>query len=157
MRYLYLLMLVFLITSCESNRVFEKNVTLEERYWLANEPLSFEFTIDDTNRPYNLYFNIRNSLKFPYARLFVQYTLSDSTGQELDKKLISQFLFDQKTGKPEGNSSIGDVFDHRISILQNHHFVNPGKYQLQLEQFNRQDTLQGVLAVGARVEFTESH
>jgi hypothetical protein len=36
--------------------------------------------------------------------------------------------------------------------MTNYHFDKPGVYSLTLEQFNRKDTLQGVLAVGVRVE-----
>jgi gliding motility-associated lipoprotein GldH len=61
-------------------------------------------------------------------------------------------LFDQKTGRPNGSSGLGDLFDHRISLLSNYHFERPGAYTVSLEQFNRRDTLQGVLAVGVRVE-----
>jgi len=34
----------------------------------------------------------------------------------------------------------------------NYSFSKPGRYTILLEQFNRRDTLNGVLAVGIRVE-----
>lgn len=138
--------------SCDSDRLFEQNVTLETRYWRIDEPVTFDFKVEDSSKPYTIYYNVRNSLEYPYARLFVQYTLSDSTGLPIDKKLNSQFLFDQKTGKPFGQSGVGDVFDHQFLIIEKHVFDYPGKYQLKIEQYNRQDTLRGILAVGARIE-----
>jgi gliding motility-associated lipoprotein GldH len=152
MRIVFIIFLSCLLFACDSDRLFEQNITLEKRYWKADEPLTFDFKIEDSSKPYAIYYNVRNSLEYPYARLFVQYTLSDSTGLQIDKKLKSQFLFDQKTGKPLGQSGIGDVFDHQFLIIDKHIFDYPGKYQLRIEQFNRQDTLQGILAVGARVE-----
>lgn len=141
-----------LLFSCDSDRLFEQNINLKERYWRVDEPMIFDFKIEDSSQPYNIYYNIRNSLEYPYARLFVHYTLSDSTGVPIEKKLNAQFLFDQKTGKPLGKSGIGDVFDHQFLLLEKQVFNYPGKYQLKIEQYNRQDTLRGILAVGARVE-----
>ncbi len=144
--------LVVVLFACDSERVYEQNVNLKARYWRVDEPMVFDFNIEDQSQPYNIYYNVRNSLEYPYARLFIQYTLSDSVGTEIDKKLNAQFLFDQKTGKPFGQSGIGDVFDHQFLIIEKHVFKQPGKYQLKIEQYNRQDTLRGILAVGFRLE-----
>ncbi|HWA35726.1 MAG TPA: hypothetical protein VG737_16400, partial [Cyclobacteriaceae bacterium] len=76
-------------------------------------------------------------------------------GKEISKKLVFNDLFDEKTGRPLGDSGLGDLYDHRFPILQDYSFSNPGKYSLKLDQFNRQDTLQGVIAVGVRVERVE--
>jgi gliding motility-associated lipoprotein GldH len=152
MRNTIIIFLSCLLFSCDSDRLFEQNVTLENRYWRIDEPVTFDFKVEDSSRPYAIYYNVRNSLEYPYARLFIQYTLSDSTGLQIEKKLNSQFLFDQKTGKPLGQSGVGDVFDHQFLIIQNHVFDYPGKYHLKIEQYNRQDTLRGILAVGARIE-----
>jgi len=152
MRNLITIFLLCLLFSCDSDRLYEQNINLEERYWRADQPMVFSFTIEDASKPYNIYYNVRNSLEYPYARLFIQYTLADSTGLQLDKNMTSQFLFDQKTGKPFGQSGIGDVFDHQFLLINKKVFNYPGKYQLKIEQFNRQDTLRGILAVGARVE-----
>jgi gliding motility-associated lipoprotein GldH len=152
MKVIRLTLLFLVLLSCDADRVFEKNISLPERTWVVDQPVTWDFVIEDATRPYNIYFNIRNSLEFPYARLFVQYTLADSAGTSLLQKLSSHYLFDQKTGKPLGSSAIGDVFDHRFLILSNYTFAHPGQYRLTLEQYNREDALQGVVAAGIRVE-----
>lgn len=152
MRYFSLVLVICLFASCDSERVFEQNTEFKDRTWKVSEPVVFDFVIEEPQQKYNLYYNVRNSLDYPYARLFVEYQLSDSTGAELSKKLVSEYLFDQKTGRPLGNSGLGDVFDHRFLLLEKQEFKFAGKYSLRIEQFNRQDTLKGVLAVGVRVE-----
>jgi gliding motility-associated lipoprotein GldH len=152
MKKLLILILACLLLACESNRVYEQNNTLDSRYWRVDDPQIFTFEIKDNAAPYNIYYNIRNSLDYPVARLFVEYTLADSGGVELKKNLTAEYLFDQKTGKPFGESGIGDVFDHQFKIIDKHQFPYAGKYQLTLKQFNRVDTLMGILAVGVRVE-----
>lgn len=151
MRIASLFAIIFLLNSCDSARVYEKNEDLENRFWLVSEKPAFEFTIHD-QQPYNLYCNLRNSVDYPYSRIFITYTLKDSTGSELKKEMINSFLFDEKTGEPLGSSGLGDIYDQQLPLLKNYTFEKPGKYILQFEQFMRTDTLRGVLAVGTRIE-----
>ena len=156
MRYIVLVVLLaILLAACDARRVYEYNQDFKNRTWNVSDTASFEFTIKDLGKKYNLYYNVRNSLDYPYARLFVQYSLQDSTGSELRKELVSAFLFDQKTGKPQGSSGLGDVFDHQFPLLKDYEFKVPGKYKMKMEQFMRMDTLRGVLALGLRVEAAE--
>src|SRR5579872_4999625 len=100
--------IALVLAGCDSRRVFEDNVEFQNRSWRISEPAQFEFRIADRTKKYNLFLNIRNSLDYPFARIFVNYELmqQDST---LNKKMISEYLFDQKTGKPFGTSGIGDI------------------------------------------------
>lgn len=144
--------LLLVLFSCDSNRVYEQQIDFKDKFWSSETTPRFEFEIPDHTRNYNIYCTIRNSLEFPFSRIFVTYHLKDSLNNQLQSELVSTFLFDQKTGRPNGSSGLGDLFDHRISLLSNYHFERPGTYTLSLEQFNRRDSLQGVLAVGVRVE-----
>jgi gliding motility-associated lipoprotein GldH len=152
MKFILFAPITLILFCCDSNRVFEKNYPFQNRSWKASEPVEFEFTVEDTTLFCHVYFTVRNSLEYPYARLFVQYTLRDTAGAILQKKLSTQYLFDQKSGKPLGRSAIGDVFDHQFLLLPNYRFPYPGKYRLTLEQFNRDEDLKGVMAVGVRIE-----
>lgn len=142
---------VFALWGCDRERVYEKNHDFENRYWAVREKPVFEFDVTDTTQAYSVYCNLRNSIDYPYSRIFIQYSLQDSSGNSLKKDLISSFLFDEKTGKPFGSSGLGDIYDQRIVLLENHTFKKTGKHSLQLEQFMRTDTLEGVLAVGIRL------
>ena len=150
-----LLGLLLSFGACDSNRVFEDNKDFKDRTWKITESAQLDFVIADTTQRYNLYLDVRNSLDYPYSRLFVNYNLYDPSGQEVSKKMIMEYLFDQKTGKPKGSSSLGDVYDHRFIFLHNYSFPKPGKFKINFEQFMRQDTLPGILAVGLRVEVIE--
>lgn len=144
--------LLVILFSCDSSRVYEQQVDFQSQSWIVSEVPQFEFEILDHTKNYNIYCTVRNSLEFPFSRFFVTYYLKDSLNNQLRSDLVSAYLFDQKTGRPNGSSGLGDLFDHQIELIPNYHFDRPGKYALSLKQFNRKDTLQGVLAVGVRVE-----
>lgn len=144
--------IIFCALSCDDERVYENNTDFNSRYWPVSEKPEFEFEIVDTLQTYNLYCNVRNSLDYPYARIFITYYLCDSVGSVLDKNMVQQMLFNDKTGEPLGESGLGDIYHHRIPIKMNHRFEQAAKYTVSFEQFMRTDTLSGVLAVGLRVE-----
>jgi gliding motility-associated lipoprotein GldH len=147
-----ILSMAFLLIACSDNRLYEKNVDFEGEQWLVSEKPSFEFTIDDVSAKYNLYCNIRNEVSYPKANIYFTYYITDSAGRLLQSKLLTQYLFDRKTGEAFGDSGLGDIYDHQIPIASNFEFKSPGKYNVSFEQFMRMDTLPGILAVGIRVE-----
>jgi gliding motility-associated lipoprotein GldH len=142
---------VLFLAGCDSSRIFEDYKEFEDRTWKINDPAVFEFQINDVSKKYNLYYNVRNSLDYPVSRIFVNYLLTDSAGNEIAKQLKSDFLF-EKDGQPLGRSGLGDVYDNQFLLLGNHRFEKSGTYRFRLEQFSRYDTLAGILAVGIRVE-----
>lgn len=138
-------------TACDKSRVFEMNHDFDSRYWLVKEQPEFEFRIQDTTTRYNLYCDIRNEISYPKTNLYFTYYLQDSS-RLLQKRLISDLLFDKKTGEPFGTSGLGDIYDHQVPILKNYRFAHTGAYKIKFEQFMRMDTLKGILALGVRVE-----
>lgn len=150
MRSLFFILVIVLLVSCGDNRVYEEYKDFSSKSWIVNDTVSFEFQITDASVPYNLKCNIRNSLDYPYSRIFVNYTLEDSTHKVLATKLVTSYLFDGKTGEPRGSSGIGDIYDNSFTLDSRK--MTAGKYHIKLQQFMRTDTLQGILAAGARIE-----
>jgi len=143
-------------SSCDENRLYEDYKDFEQRSWPVTELPQFEFSIADTQRAYNVYCNLRNSVSYPFSDFRFTYYLKDSVGNMLQSKLMIQYLFDKKSGKPFGESGLGDIYDHQFLILKNHKFKRSGKYSVVFEQFMRTEQLEGVLAVGLRVERVET-
>jgi len=150
-----LLMLVLVIAdACDPSRVYEDHHEFKKRTWVLSDEPTFAFEVKDSAQFYNLYYNIRNSLDYPYSRIFVSCALYDSAGNELQRKLLQHELFDP-AGRPLGESGLGDLYDHQFPILGDYRFTTRGHYSVRFTQFMRQDTLPGVLAIGLRVERRE--
>ena len=151
----FILLFLFLcvgISACDSTRLFEENTDFEDRIWVSAEHPTFVVKVPDHNQSYTIKANFRNSLEYPKANIYYRFLLMDSLGSAVEEKLISNFLFDEKTGKPFGSSGLGDIFDHQFPVLENYKFNYSGEYKIQLEQFMRMDTLEGILSAGVRVE-----
>lgn len=148
----YFVLLVVLASGCNEDRLIDQYVDFEDRYWLVSEKPRFTFAVEDTASAYNVYIHLRNATTYPYSRIFVNFSMQDSTGRASVKKLLNQFLFEAKTGKPLGKSGLGDIYDHRIPVLSKHTFSGKGPYVVELEQYMRTDSLAGILSVGVAVE-----
>src|SRR5262245_11892482 len=98
------------LSGCDSQRVFEQNRELSHQYWRYEDSPTFDFQIGDSVPEYNVYFNVRNSIDYPWTRINVTYSLTDSAGQSLAQHLVFHDLFDA-TGRPYGQSGIGDLYD----------------------------------------------
>ena len=140
----------FLI-SCDDSRVYEENLDVENKIWIADSVKTFQFNIKDPNKKYNLYFNLRNTVSYPYENIYVTYMLRDTLDNQLSEELINFNLFDPKTGEPFG-AGLGDVFDHQLPILDNYKFDHTGPYVFQLQQYMRMDSLPEIISAGLRVE-----
>ncbi len=152
MRAIVFALTILLFVGCDSNKIYDNIVEFDDRAWKVAQPAEFEFVVSDTAEHYDISCTLRNSLDYPFARIFIHYALTDSAGREISKQMISNFLFDQKTGEPNGASGLGDVYDHELPLLKNYSFPYSGKYKVRLEQMMRQDTLRGVLATGLLVQ-----
>jgi gliding motility-associated lipoprotein GldH len=149
------LTLAFFLVACSDGKVYQEYTDFKTRYWLVTDTAKFEFLIQDTTSKYNVYCNIRNSTQYPFSRIFVNFSLTDTLGNNLHKALLNDFLFDPKSGEPLGDTGLGDLYDHRLSVLKNYKFRGAGPYVVRLEQNMRTDSLEGILSIGIGVERSE--
>jgi len=144
--------ILLLTAGCsDPDRIYERNVDFPGNLWLADSIAKFEFLISDDEQTYDLHYNVRNSISYPYHNLYVQYTLEDSTGNVLSKALQNMDLFDPVSGNPLGDG-LGDIFDHRILAVSRQRFPTEGWYRFKVQQFMRQDSLPLIMSMGLRVE-----
>lgn len=139
--------------SCDKNKVFEKYISIPNNTWNTNEPVVFEFEVQDTTQYCNLFINIRSSEDYPYRNMymFMKTTRPDGS-QSLD---TMEFYFLDVTGKPLGKCS-GTVCNNKFLIDREFKFPQPGKYIFELKQAMRTEdgNLPLILDVGMRVEKT---
>ena len=138
-----------LLSSCDRNRVFEKNIDIPDYAWDVKNKPSFEVDIDDTVSLHNLYVNIRQASHYQYANLYMFITIKFPNGK-LAKDTLECVLSDE-TGHWKGEG-MGDIWDNQILWKPNIKFPITGKYTFEFEQAMRTEQLNFVMDVGLRVE-----
>ncbi|WP_266369140.1 gliding motility lipoprotein GldH [Tellurirhabdus rosea] len=143
--------LLLLVGGCDSNAVFKDIEDIEDGRWFVRQSPTFTFQIEDTTQTYSIFYNIRNSLSYPYYNLYISRVLLDSAGKTVESKLDELILLDPKSGKPYGDG-LGDLFDHKIKVADKYRFPRRGQYTIRLRQYMRQNPLPEIYSVGISVE-----
>lgn len=151
---LALLLACLLLTACDKNRLYEQIYTLDNQKWPEKEPFVFQFEVNDTTQLYNVLYNLRYSLDYPYYNLHMKYTIKDEQGQIVATQLQDMNLMHPKTGYPFGNG-YGEMYELQIMALPKIKFKETGKHNFTLHHYMRTDTLEGVASVGLRLEKAE--
>ena len=149
MRYLSILLLILVLSSCDPNRVYEKNIKIPDGIWYRENIVQFELQIEDTINSHNLYVNVRNTSLYPMSNLYLFITTTAPSGHSV-RDTVEIVLADNK-GKWVG-SGLGDIWDLQQLYKKNVRFAQRGKYSFDFEQAMRTEKLPFVLDVGLRVE-----
>jgi gliding motility-associated lipoprotein GldH len=153
------LSLLLVLNACDEQRVFERNVDIEDYAWHKDSVVHLQVPIENADVPYNIYYNVRNALSYPAQNLYLQIEVADSTGRTIASDLNNIELFDRQTGKPYGEG-LGDIFDHQIPVYRDFKFPHPGVYDVSIQHRMRESdkrVMQGnslpyIMSVGIRVE-----
>ncbi len=144
-----LLLMIFFISSCDKQRVFEENTPIPDNIWKVDQPIRFEVNIDDTLSGNNFYMNIRHAEGYPFSNLFVFLKTEFPNGKAARDTI--EFLLQSPDGKWSG-SGLGDLWDSQILFKQNIRFPLKGKYTFTIEQAMRQPAVPMIMEIGMRIE-----
>lgn len=146
-----LVLLLFTLASCEKNRVYEKNISIDKYMWDSKTVPSFSVTISDTTQLYNIYVNIRHADLYPFQNIWLQIGTEFPDGTHANRRIEIMLANDEGKWHGEG---LGDIWDFRALVQENAFFKSGGTYTFTLAQNMRQDPLPGIMAVVLRVEKT---
>lgn len=104
--------IALLVIGCDTKAIYKEYTDIEDEKWYIKNAPSFTFDITDASVPYNIYYNLRNTLSYGYYNLYLTRYLRDASGKEIESRLDELILMDPKTGKPNGDG-LGDIFDHQ--------------------------------------------
>lgn len=142
------------IPACSSSTVIDEQSDISEGLWHLDSLVVFQFDVEDTTAAYEVQYNVRYAVNYPYYNLFLKYYLEDSTGAILSSELQELILFDKKTGKPMGEG-LGDLFDRSVPVFDNKKFSYAGSYTFKVKQFMRMEQLPGILSFGLKIQQPE--
>lgn len=149
---LSLFVAIFLFASCDRNKVYEKNIEIDNNLWKNSESVKFEFEIDDTVSLHNVFINIRHASGYQFNNLWLFVKSSAPNGQTNIDTL--ECVMSDKTGKWLGDG-LGDIYDLQLPWRLNVRFPVKGKYTVEFKQAMRVEVLPGIMDMGLRVEKAE--
>lgn len=149
------LLIAFLIFSCDSNRVFDAYKTVPSQ-WNKDEIAIFKINPPDTINPYNLFVNLRNTKTYKYNNLFLIVEMNFPNGKTLKDTL------EYRMAAPDGTllgTGLSSVKENKLWYKESVIFKEPGEYNIKIQHAMRRNgsvkgivNLEGITDVGFRVE-----
>ena len=150
LRFVVLFLVGIFLWSCNSDYVYQEFVDISDAKWAYSDSISFAFDVPDTNSVYNLYIEIDHSEEFQYQNLYVHIHTTFPQCEMLTEQVSLQ-LSDK--GFWVGNCRKGWC-KARIMIQSDAYFDQKGIHQFVVEQFTRQNPVNGVQSIGFLIEDT---
>lgn len=144
-----LTLLIFLITSCDRNKVYEEYIKIDNNTWSNDNIVKFEFEIEDTSTLHNVYINVRHASLYQYNNLWLFVTSSAPNGTKAVDTVELVLIDNENRWIGDG---LGDIWDVQIPWKTGVRFSHQGVYRVQFEQAMRVDKLPGIMDMGLRVE-----
>ncbi|MCH7657158.1 MAG: gliding motility lipoprotein GldH [Bacteroidetes bacterium] len=147
--YLFAVIALLAIVSCDPDRVYEEFTEIPLHVWKVDHKPVFRVFLTDTVTPHNIYINIRNGSGYSYRNLYIFLTTTSPTGQWI-RDTVDCILADNR-GKWYG-SGWGDIHELRVLYKQNIRFPVSGYYSFEFEQAMRTEHLKEIYDIGLRIE-----
>lgn len=145
-----MLLIAIFCFSCDSNKVFEEYIEVENAVWKKENIASFSVDVLDTSSYHNLYINVRNTGDYAYSNLYLFVTIK-GPDNKFEVDTVNCVLADNR-GRWKGKG-IGDLWDYKKPFLGGVKFAQRGKYVVSYEQAMRvEDGLEGITDIGLRIE-----
>ncbi len=138
-----------LISSCDKNRYYDKNITIERKGWDYGETKKFDITITDTTAAYNIYVNVRHTDDYEFKNIWLNITAIFPDSSTHENKINVELA------KPDGEwigNCVDDICYTTVLIQSNTSFQLPGNYIFEIEQDMRVKTLTNILDIGLKIE-----
>ena len=144
------------IFSCSNHLEYTKYKSIANASWEANKDISFEFNIQDTIAPKNLFIHVRNNNDYPFSNLFVITTMNFPNGDKIIDTL--QYEMADKSGRYLGKG-FTEIKENKLFYKEKKVFPVSGKYLLNIHHAMRKSGevniipfLKGIQDVGLSIE-----
>lgn len=143
---------IFLLTACGENLLFEKTLEISESGWTYEQPVSFDFSVQDTTQRYDIVLDVGHSVEFGFQNLYVQIHTTFPS-----KEIKSQVLSLELAGASGiWNGDCGsDICHAEIPLQKNVLFPEVGNYQIKAEQYMRKSPLPGLEDMTLKIKVLE--
>ncbi len=159
LRFLTLLFLFIVLSSCDDTRVFDEYKTVSSS-WEKDEKVTFDLPVLDSLQTYDLFINLRNTNDYRYNNIFLISEMEFPNG-----KIVTDTLeYDMAASNGEWlGTGFSDVKESKLWYKENVNFNENGIYKITLQHAMRKNgetfgisSLEGITDIGFRIEFAQN-
>ena len=148
--------LLFFLFSCDDSIEFIKYESISGANWETKNNVAFDFSVQDTITPKNLFIYVRNTSDYPFSNIYVITTLVLPDETRIIDTL--QYEMADTSGKFLGKG-FTDTKENKLYYKEKKRFPRKGNYQFQIRQAMRKNgevspliVLKGIQDIGFSIE-----
>jgi gliding motility-associated lipoprotein GldH len=151
---LVIFIIPFFLISCKNDIYYEKMDSIKNEVWSIDNKLVYEFEIKDSMEFYDIYFNVRNTIDYPYQNLYIFLTNQFPSGIEIVDTLGCVLCdpFGKWYGKGDGR-----IKENKFLLRKKVRFQHKGKYVFTVQQAMRNEQLEGIASFGLTFEHSKKN
>ena len=148
--FLFLIACSFLVSSCQTVDLYEKNVSIPKHEWNSSFKPQFRFDIKDTSAAYDIFIVLRHNEKYNWNNIWLELTTKVPGDTAVRKEKY-------ELGLANNNGWLGaamdDIYEQRVRITPGTGVaLKKGEYEFTIAHIMREDPLQNIMNIGLRVE-----
>lgn len=148
---------LLILSSCTHTPfVVDDYQEIPQRKWSYDFHPKAELQVSDTKTPYRFYINLRHTEEYRYSNIYMliqqQPLLPNGLAtQEAEQVKRVEITLAKPDGRWLGQQS-GNLYGYKELVMDEYFFPDTGLWRVTLEQNMRDETLEGVVSVGFRIE-----
>ncbi|MCP4440660.1 MAG: gliding motility lipoprotein GldH [Aureispira sp.] len=136
------------LVGCDSY-YHQEQIEIKNEIWGHNDSLAFNFEIQDTSFTYTLLLDIEHHKEYLYENIYCQIHTYSPNAPARHQQI--SFNLADKIGKWRGDCS-GDHCIITVALLDNVAFNSTGTYKMVLDQYTREESLEGVKSFQLKIK-----
>jgi gliding motility-associated lipoprotein GldH len=142
---------IVMFGSCNRKSVFSDYRALKGSKWHQDSVLTFEMTVPDSTKIYNLFLNVRNEGRYNYSNLWLFVKIIPPKGKAINDTI--ELSLATSEGKWLGYG-LGDLYDMKYPYKQTTFFPAAGYYRFEVRHGMRTEDgiLKGIHDFGITLE-----
>ena len=117
--------------SCDSNRVFQENLKINNENWSINDIKTFEVNITDTNSLMNVLVNVRHTSSYSFSNLWLFIKTTNPSG--ITQRDTLECVLSEPNGSWLGDGGVTDLWSLN-TCFNTQRFNKKGKYIFEIER-----------------------
>ncbi len=145
-----LLSFIFVMFSCNENRVYEKHrKNFTEYRWKSSNVCEYSPVIEDINQEYKIIFAFRHIYGFQFQSIAINVEMTTPSGEVTSKDYTIEVI---GNGKKYLAECAGDYCDLETVIEDNYKFAETGTYTFKIKHLMENDPMLNVMEVGLIID-----
>jgi len=155
-KYIVILLLSAILSSCDSNTIWSESKSISGGFWSKDVVLKFDMPQVDSLASYNVFLTVRNTNDYKYNNLYVIVEMEYPFGKKVTDTI------EYRMANPDGTwlgSGTGSVKENKLWFKEGFQFKEAGNYNISITHAMRNNgeadgvsNLEGITDVGFSIE-----